>query len=407
MKPIVGAGERAQSSDVAARSSVAAASVLSCGLLTILMAVAQSARMDAYAVLFVVVVVILGVIGFLALGHRPLLVFCVFHYSAVLGAFLLGKPSLTQLLLYMPLAFIVGHQPNVVKTLAGVGQAMAVMIILYLIVPYCGPAGGVTASSRVLIGTLTSVIFLGAPAAAGAWLQWSAERRELAEHLLLLERRERAAALAEALQDQRDQMTRELHDVASHHLTAVLLNAKLARRAVASHPDRAALLLKELEQEAGRATISLREIAQWVADPSDVPMAPQPQLRDVEVLVDNTRRIAPRIELQITGDLSTTTPAVELAGYRIVQESLTNAIRYAPGSDITVTIANGPDELIIRVDNTHAREPSSGVSGGGAGVRGMELRARLLGGSASAGPTALGWRVEARFPRLEMMPTKE
>lgn len=376
------------------RSIALTVGVLGCGALTVLVAAVQSRHLFVFSVLGA----LLGIACFFILERHPVTALVVFHAYSLAGAFALQRPSLTQLIAYLPLAFWLGRSARTRTGALTVIVATLTLAGLYLSTPYTTPWGITPISGRLVSAMMSAALFIIVPTAAGTWSRHSAERRDLAEQLLDMERRESFAALSSALKEQRDQMTRELHDVTSHHLTAVLLDAKLARRAMATNPGRATRLLEELEQEAGRATTSLREISQWLALPGEAPTTPQPQIADVTELVRNTRRINPDISLALPENV-TASPAVELATYRIIQESLTNALRYAPGAGIRVEIDCDGDELHIVVSNSQATQPASGVTGSGNGVRGMELRANLLGGQLSAEPTGSGWSVEARLPR--------
>ena len=129
-------------------------------------------------------------------------------------------------------------------------------------------------------------------------------------------------------------------------------------------------------------------------------MRPTPTLRDVGELISDLQYTRAAIRLQIEGDLSSIPDQVGLAGYRIVQESLTNVLKYADGAAVSVRIVVHNAAVKLTVLNTAAGELRTTRGDSHHGIIGMQERARALGGTLTAGPdpTTGGWRVAATLP---------
>lgn len=128
--------------------------------------------------------------------------------------------------------------------------------------------------------------------------------------------------LAEALRTDREGLARELHDLAAHHTTAAVIGAKAARKAGAQRPEAVGELIDGVVEQTQAAQSSLRQMVDVLRHPDeDAPLVPQPTLDEIPALVEHARRVNPDILLSIDSD--EVPPAVSLAAYRIVQESLT------------------------------------------------------------------------------------
>jgi signal transduction histidine kinase len=131
------------------------------------------------------------------------------------------------------------------------------------------------------------------------------------------------------------------------------------------------------------------------------PTAPLPRLSDIPGLVDNLRAAGLDVALEITGEVPMQVPpGVELASYRVVQESLTNVVRHAPGARVVVDLDYAPDGIDIVVDDDGAGLMPVRSAPSGHGLMGMRERVTTGGGTLEVGPRSSGpgWRVHARFP---------
>jgi signal transduction histidine kinase len=207
--------------------------------------------------------------------------------------------------------------------------------------------------------------------------------------------RERLAAQAVHLERRR--IAADLHDLVGHSLTVVLLYLTGARRQVQDDPAGAAAALREAE-EIGRA--SLAEIRRNVAalrDSSDGGTAPTPTAGDLVELVKQLVAAGSVIDLHVTGDLATVEAIVGAVVFRVVQESLNNAARHAPGAPVRVDVAVGLDAVDTSVIDDGGMAAAG--PGGGVGLVGMRERVEAIGGTLQAGPLPHGWAVQAWVPR--------
>lgn len=226
-----------------------------------------------------------------------------------------------------------------------------------------------------------------------------------------IEHRQRLNA---ALDNERKTMARELHDVAAHHLTGMLIQAKASRTLITINPEQARELLTGAIGHGQRTLDSLRQIV-GILRPSDTTdssfdtdsnfdtdSAPQPMISDIAQLIEQSRMSFGRIEISIVGDSDDTDSAVQLTCYRIVQEALSNARRHAPNCDVRVEVSDRSSAIEVTVTNTitsGSSEPDE-PSGQGFGIPGMRERAALLGGTLDAGLSGdrATWTVRARLP---------
>lgn len=130
------------------------------------------------------------------------------------------------------------------------------------------------------------------------------------------------------------------------------------------------------------------------------PRMPAPSLADLNGLLQRTRAAGLTVHTKVIGDEHKLPSVIDVAAARIIQESLTNVMRHAPGADATVTVRYTAESVDLTVDNTRPTEtPSRSGSSGGNGIIGMRERAHALGGALTAGPRPSGgFRVAARLP---------
>jgi signal transduction histidine kinase len=229
----------------------------------------------------------------------------------------------------------------------------------------------------------------------GAGDQLRRRRRAQAD---LAEEEERSAVLSE-----RTRIARELHDVVAHHMSLIAVRAETApyRLGGLGEPTR-----EEFSQISTTAREALTEMRRLLgvlrSEQHEVPVTPQPGLADLRDLVDGARRAGTPVELTMPEEPDGLPPAVELTGYRIVQEALSNAARHAPGAPATVVLARTPDSLTITVTDTGVGRPAGQEVVPGHGMLGMRERAAMLGGELSAGYVREGgFMVQAVLPLRE------
>jgi signal transduction histidine kinase len=222
---------------------------------------------------------------------------------------------------------------------------------------------------------------------------------------LLLSLRERADLLERdqqlredrAREQERAHIAREMHDVLGHRLSLVALHAgALEYRGPGLTPDQTAAAAGVVRAEAHSALTDLRDVLGVLRDPSanggdevTGTAPPQPTLVDLPALLDQARAGGATVRARVESDGAAVPTAVGRHAYRIVQESLTNARRHAPGELVDVVVETVPGPAIrVVVSNTLADGPAPGEASGhtaGHGLRGLAERARLVGGSFRAG----------------------
>ncbi|MFI5836144.1 sensor histidine kinase [Micromonospora sp. NPDC051300] len=245
---------------------------------------------------------------------------------------------------------------------------------------------------------------LSAPlvAAAGGHHVW---RRRAGEDRRRLdaEARAREAALREAVAGERARIARELHDVVTHHVSVMVIQAGAARSVLATTPGQAREALLAVEATGRSALTELRHVMGLLSGSSpDGPEDPQPGIEGLPALVGRMDGVGVPVRLTVSGDPRPLSPGVGLAAYRVVQEALTNVVRHAPGAVAAVTVEYSPEALRIEVRDEGPTEPvAAGPAGaaGGRGLIGLRERLAVYGGTLRAGAEpGAGFRVEASIP---------
>ncbi|MEV5690337.1 sensor histidine kinase [Micromonospora globbae] len=219
-------------------------------------------------------------------------------------------------------------------------------------------------------------------------------RRAQAARLVALAADREAAARA----DERLRVARELHDIVSHGVSVMVLQAAAAEAVLDSDAARARGSLDAV-QDVGREVVTeLRRLLVVLRGAEPAPEA-LPSLRRLEPLATGVRLAGGQVDVAVTGDLDAIPAAADVSGYRILQEALTNAARHAPGAAVRVSIEVAADALRLRVtdDGTGAARRSAGT---GHGLTGIRERVELFGGTVTAGPRPQGGfevRVELPF----------
>jgi signal transduction histidine kinase len=204
-----------------------------------------------------------------------------------------------------------------------------------------------------------------------------------------------AGLASKARAEERNRISRDLHDVIAHSLTVTLLHVMSARLAVEHDPADAARALAEAERLGRESLAEVRQVVGVLrADGhGESETGPLPGAPGVPVLVERFRSAGVPVALSVDGDTGRLPATVGLAVYRILQEALTNVIKHAPGAPTTVRIIVSAREVSLTVDSLGP--PGTGA---GHGVGSMRERAESLAGSCEAGPSGAGWLVRACFP---------
>jgi signal transduction histidine kinase len=206
-------------------------------------------------------------------------------------------------------------------------------------------------------------------------------------------RRERQAEVArQAVADERARIARELHDVVTHNVSVMVVQAAAGNDVFEERPDRAREALQAVEETGRRALGELRSLLHVVGAED----APQPGLARLDALVEQVRRTGIGVDLTVEGTPRELPAPVDVSAYRVVQESLTNTLKHARASRARVRIGYGRDGLELEVADDGVGATSTE---GGRGLAGMRERVALLGGELSARTTpGGGFTVVVRVP---------
>ncbi len=294
---------------------------------------------------------------------------------------------------------------------------------------YTGHPATVIVMEDSVLGWLIGVAVLTSLAAIGCALALIRARRAFARALQergwLLER-ERQSAAASAVDAERASIARELHDIVSHNVSLMVVQAGAARQVLSTEPAEAQTALLEIEA-AGRNTMTeLRHLLGVLAPSAEgkdaEDLSPQPSLSRLSQLVDRIAFAGLPVEVRISGEPRPLPPGVDATAYRIIQEALTNALKHGDGvrAEVTVRYADhslrvevlnsGPSVLTGPIDSPprSAAEPAEGrevvaegrgVAAEGRGLLGLRQRVAVFGGSLDARRRlGGGFRVRARIP---------
>jgi signal transduction histidine kinase len=268
-----------------------------------------------------------------------------------------------------------------------------------VLVAYAALATGLHArgSPETLLDYLTFALVLVVCAAAGAGVRaraaHEAEARRRAEQDVLVAERARIA--------------RDLHDVITHHVTAMVVQADAAAFLVEQGADGVPGSLARIGEAGREALTDLRSLLGALQPPATGGATPggagrEPTWGDLAGLVERARAAGQPVELRESGERPPTADAARVAAYRVVQEALTNALKHAAGRPTTVHLRHAEDGTDVEIRTDGGAAAPAGRSGGGHGLVGLRERVRLAGGTWHAGPGPDGgFTVRARIPRGE------
>jgi signal transduction histidine kinase len=253
----------------------------------------------------------------------------------------------------------------------------------------------------------------------------AARRASASQTRLLRVQQEQEDATLQAIGRERARIASELHDVVTHNVSMMVVQAGAARRVLGASPDEARSALLAIEESGREAIVELQHMLGLLAPPGEPedggvtgagePLRPQPGLDQIRPLLNRVTAAGLPAELRIRGTPRTLPPGMDLAAYRVVQEALTNVIKHAGPSSATVTLDYQQDALMIEVaDDVRPGGAGPGgagpgrpaapgtlgaMPGSGRGLLGLRERVLLYGGELEAGrPPGGGWRVRARRP---------
>jgi signal transduction histidine kinase len=280
----------------------------------------------------------------------------------------------------------------------------SIRIVVDLPEPF-GPRNPVTMPGwtwNVLRVTIILAAATGLLYATGRWrrdrLALTAQQRQTREQAELAHLRgERSAVLEE-----RARIAREMHDGVAHHMSMIAVQAETAPFRLSGLTEPVEQEFAALSQAAREARADMRRLLGVLRDEDGaVELSPQPGLADVPALADTARRAGAEVTLTMPSLDTEVAPGVALTAYRIIQESLSNAGRHAPGAPVRIEVEQGNGTIRVDVVNgVGETRPTDGNGTGQAGHRlaGMRERVALLGGRLQIGPRDGGFAVRAELP---------
>lgn len=287
-----------------------------------------------------------------------------------------------------------------VYTLTRVGSP-AVIVIGLLVVAVAVGATAILQSRTVPMEPFEVVyplVYFGLAGGLGAFVRQRSLRLTAVE--------DRAAALEGQLQreselaaaEERARIARELHDVVAHGVSLMVVQAEAAEEMLSRSPEAAAVPMQRVQDTGREALAEMRRLLGVLrtADAGPPSTAPQPSLRRVPELVREAADLGLPVDIEVTGEPVDLPPGLELAAYRIVQESLTNTRRHAGARRACVRLEYSPETLRMEVTDD-GRGPTGARAGHG--LIGMRERVALYGGTFDAGRAPDGgFRVTAVLP---------
>lgn len=264
------------------------------------------------------------------------------------------------------------------------------------------PTAGADWMIRLVIAAAAAALITVAVLAGIVRRNRKARYDDALERTAFLEARQEVERRLAAVEE-RARIAREMHDVLGHSLNTIAIQAEGVRYVVRTDPQRTDQVLADIGRLSRTAVDDVRDLIGVLAtdDDGEAPVRPTPTLRNVGELISDSQYTRAAIRLHVEGDLSSVPDQVGLAGYRIIQESLTNVLKYADGAAASVRILVHDRAVELTVLNTASGERHTTPHGDSHyGIIGMQERARALGGTLTAGPdpTTGGWRVAATLP---------
>jgi signal transduction histidine kinase len=277
--------------------------------------------------------------------------------TAAVSAYLVtGHPYGPIFLALVAAGYTVGrHTPTPRAVLIAVGAFLGILPHLVI---------GATPTN--LAGVVPAAAWIAIPFTIGIARRLVAESRA----------RERAETERRKLDDERLRLATEVHDIVGHGLAAIQLQADIALHVAPAKPDQALAALKAISAASAAALSELRSTLGAIDDTPAASRAPTPGLARLAELCGRVRDAGVDVDLRVRGEQRGIPSEVDVAAYRIVQESLTNVVKHAHRPHATVLVGYEPTRLTLTITSPHHAAPIRE----GFGIRGMRRRAEQLGG---------------------------
>jgi len=323
-------------------------------------------------------------------------------FWVILVGVLVGRPDAT----FISIVAVVLAAYSAIVHSRFCGAALISVLLAAVVVTTAYPDTSVPQPGRfTALFILVPVVLVGR-----AVHQWKRSAGDSRERLARVQA-EHEAATMRALAAERSRIAGELHDVVTHNVSVMVVQAGAARRILSVSPDDARAALLAVEASGRTAMVELQHLLgllspvegmqpQPGAVGAEPALHPQPGLSELPTLVNRIAAAGLPVELIVTGPARHLPPGLDLTAYRVVQEALTNVIKHAGPAAAVVTLDYREDGLVVDVTDSGepGRQPGR-MAGSGRGLLGLRERVSLYGGELDAGPrTRGGWRVTARLP---------
>ncbi len=300
-------------------------------------------------------------------------------------------------------AFAVGHaMPSLYSdtTLQGPGVLLAALILSFTIGRHLSARRATVAAAIFTVGVVLHELRAVEGGVAGAAFFWL-----LAATVFLggryVRRHQEAqrleAEIERAVADERARIARELHDIVSHNVSVMVVQAEAAGEVLPKDPQRVAMPLETIQTSGREALSEMRRMLGVLREDGRAPdLAPRAGLGQLDELAARVRSGGLEVDLRLERSAAVS-PGLELAAFRVVQEALTNVIRHAHARRVAVLVRDVDGRLEVEV--TDDGRGMNGSAGAGHGLAGMRERVRLFGGHLEAGDRdGGGFRIHATFP---------
>ena len=253
-----------------------------------------------------------------------------------------------------------------------------------------------------LSGLISTTLGVGVVWALGDWVKTRRRYADAIEQSARILEADREDRSRRAVQRERERIARELHDIVTHHVSVIVIQAGAGLTALGDRPDPARTALEAIDRTSRQALSDMRLMLGMLGDPmaTDPAREPVPGLQRLGELIEEVRSAGLAVELSVEGDRRPLDDGIELSAYRIVQEALTNTLKHARGARARVRLGYEPRALDIEVTD-HGGSGSQDLgegSAGGRGLIGMRERVALFGGDLETVSITGGFRVHARLP---------
>jgi signal transduction histidine kinase len=287
-----------------------------------------------------------------------------------------------------------------VYSVGAYGQRREGLIAAVLVLAFVGPGEWAKMADGGGLGELAGPVLSMVIAYGMGHFVGSRTRQALdAEQRATEVERDRDERARAAVAEERARIARELHDIVAHHVSVMVIQAQAGQRLLGPGEGDAREALTTIETTGRDALVELRRLLDVLRRTTDTAgTGPQPGLSELPALIGIAREAGLPVELHLEGEPTALPAGLDLSAYRIVQEAVTNAMRYAGKSRTDVLVRYCPDAVELEISDDG---PGLIVHpGAGHGLAGMRERASLYGGVLEAGPRAeRGFAVRVRLPR--------